>query len=97
MLISSQNLLGLPVFTQLEQELGEISGFDLEIDSHAISKYHVKKHSILADLLGTKDLIIDRSQVILISKEKMIVEDAVIEIKELGSRIARGKVLGTSV
>lgn len=81
MLISSKNLLGLPVFTKLGQELGKISGFDLDIDTQSITKYYVKKHSILAELLGERDLLIDQSQVVSISKEKMIVEDSVIEEK----------------
>lgn len=97
MIISSQDLIGLPVFTQLEQELGKISGFDLDVETHAILKYHVKKHSIIEDLLGAKDLIIDQSQVISITSDKMVVDDAVIENREFGSKLTRSKVVGSPV
>lgn len=96
MLIFSQDLIGLPVFTKLEQELGKISGFDVDIDTQSIIKYYVKKHSILADLLGAKDLIINQSQVVLITAEKMVVDNTVIESKEAVSRLAREKVVGYS-
>ena len=94
MLISSKNLIGLQVFTKMGQELGKVSGFDLDIDAHVITKYYVKKHSILAELLGEKDLLINQNQVVSITKEKMIVEDSVIEAK--ATRMAKSRPASSS-
>lgn len=92
MVISSKDLIGLPVLTQMDQELGKISGFDLDVDTQRIKHYHVKKHSILAELLGEKDLIISESQVISITKVRMTVEDAVVggeaQIAKLRRKVA---------
>jgi len=82
MIISSDDLIGLPVYTQSNIHLGKVVSFDLDIDSNAISKYHIKTGLIKG--LWHEQLTVDESQVISISKEKMIVEDAI------GAELAQG-------
>lgn len=75
MRISSSDLINLSVCTQAGQHLGRVDSFEVDIDSRTISKYHVKTGLIKG--LWHQKLIIDQSQVISISKEKMVVEDIV--------------------
>ena len=71
--ISSEDLMGLPVYTQSGDHLGKIVSFDLDLESNAVSRYYVKAGPI-KDLFQDQ-LIIDDSQVISITKEKMVVDD----------------------
>ncbi len=81
MQISSSDLLNLPVYTQSNTYLGRLASFDVDIDSHAITSYHVKTGLIRG--LWHEQLTIALSQVISISLEKMIVEDNVAKEAEL--------------
>lgn len=74
MQLTDKELLGLPVETKSGQPLGNLSGFEIDIDSQQIKKYFVKPKNIIKNLLAP-ELIIDYRQVISIFKEKMIVED----------------------
>ena len=78
MIISSQQLLHLPVSTQSGQALGKIHALDIDIDSQSIMKYQVKSGHLLQGL-GRHELLIHRSQVISISAERMVVEDNVVK------------------
>lgn len=72
MLIHSNDLLGLQVVTEGGTALGKVSGFELDIDAHLIRAYEVRR-----GLVGKK-LLVNRAQVVSITKEKMIVRDAVV-------------------
>ncbi|MFA5022318.1 MAG: PRC-barrel domain-containing protein [Patescibacteria group bacterium] len=76
MLISSVDLINLPVYCQSGKHLGKVSSFDVDIDSKMIKQFYVKT-SLIKDL-WQQQLLISPSQVISISKEKMVVEDGVI-------------------
>jgi len=73
MIIPSNQLINLPVYTQSGQHLGRVDAFEIDIDNHQITKYHIRTGLISG--LWHQELIIDTSQVISISAEKMIVED----------------------
>lgn len=75
MVLENQDLINLPVYTKSGQNLGRINHFEIEEDSQTIIRYYVK--SGLIQGLWKKQLIIQRSQVISINKEKMVVEDSV--------------------
>jgi len=81
MKILSSDLINLPVFTQSGQHLGRVDSFEVDIDSQAITKYHVKTGLIKG--LWHQQLLIDPSQVISISKEKMIIEDNAVKEKRV--------------
>lgn len=73
MKISSSDLINLPVYTQGGQYLGKVDSLDIDIDTHTITHYHIRTGLIKG--LWHQQLIVHQSQVISISKEKMIVED----------------------
>ncbi|MFA6410286.1 MAG: PRC-barrel domain-containing protein [Candidatus Buchananbacteria bacterium] len=76
MLISSVDLINLPVFSQSGKHLGKIISFDVDIDLKLIKQFYVKTGLIKG--LWHQQLLISPSQVISISKEKMVVDDGVI-------------------
>ena len=80
MLISSSDLINLPVYTPSGQHLGRVDSFEVDIDGHAIVRYHVKTGLIKG--LWHQKLIIHPSQVISISLEKMVVEENTLEQPE---------------
>lgn len=75
MKIQSSDLINLPVYTQSSRHLGRIDSFEVDIDTHTITHYHIKTGLIKG--LWHQQLVIATSQVISISKEKMVVEDNV--------------------
>ncbi|OGY44534.1 MAG: hypothetical protein A2729_01750 [Candidatus Buchananbacteria bacterium RIFCSPHIGHO2_01_FULL_39_14] len=80
MLISSSDLINLPVYTSNGRHLGRIASFDLNIDGQTIENYYVKTGLIKG--LWHEQLMINHRQVISISKEKMVVEDMVLKESE---------------
>lgn len=76
MLIKSKDLLKLPVETKSGKLLGAVCGMEIDIDTHQIKKYYVKPSGLVKGLIGDV-LIIDFSQVLSVTKERMIVEDGV--------------------
>ena len=73
MKISSNDLINLPVYTESGQHLGRIISFDINIDNYLIEKFYIKTGLIQG--LWHEQLVIDPSQVISITKDKLIVED----------------------
>lgn len=72
MLVDWSKLKKLPVSTSSGLYLGQVNGFEMDADSHIIRAYFVRKN-ILEPILS-----ISREQVISITTEKLIVEDAFI-------------------
>ncbi len=83
-----KQLINLPVYTQSGHYLGRV--VDLEIDSETgrVVKYFVKSQSFIKNLFQGC-LIISESQVLSISKEKMVVEDNLKKVKGLASSPVR--------
>lgn len=75
-----KDLINLPVFTQSGQKLGQISEVEIDPMTGQILKYFIKSNNLIKKFLE-KELIINRSQVISLSQEKMVVEDSVIKEK----------------
>ncbi|MDX9893634.1 MAG: PRC-barrel domain-containing protein [Patescibacteria group bacterium] len=73
--LSSNDLINLPVYTESAQYLGKITSVDINIDNHQISSYCVRTGLIQG--LWHQHLLISPSQIISISKEKMVVSDNV--------------------
>ena len=78
MLISDKNLIGLPVYTQSGDYLGQVAGFDVEIESGEIAKYRVKNPGLM-NWFKISELTISRDQVIELTQEKMVVADLAIK------------------
>ncbi|MFA6027378.1 MAG: hypothetical protein WC752_00425 [Patescibacteria group bacterium] len=78
MKLSHKQLISLPVYTQSDQHLGKVAGFEFNTDSHIIIKYVISQSSLVKEWLNLgSELEIASAQVISITAEKMIVEDAV--------------------
>lgn len=75
MIVSDKQLFNLPVETQSGDPLGHIIGMEIESDGQRIWRYHVVKGA----LVFKKEYLIAPSQVVSISKERMVVEDATIK------------------
>ena len=81
MKLKKQDIINLPVYTEMGQHLGRVVDFEFESNTQTIINYHVRSRDIIKELLSS-DLIINREQVVSITKEKMIVEDNVIVVKD---------------
>lgn len=73
MLINFKQLKRLPVETESGQRMGAISDVILDIDSHNVRQYEVKSGGL--QRVFEKELLISPSQIISISKDKIIVMD----------------------
>ena len=76
--ISSEKLINLPVQTKSGEHLGQISSFDIDTDTQTILKYHIKSSNPITNIIKQKELLIDQSQVIEVTSEKMTVDDNLI-------------------
>ena len=87
MRILSSELINLPVYAQNGQNLGRIDSFEVDVDAHTILRYHIKTGLIKG--LWHEQLVVAQSQVISISKTKMVVKDGVIKKPALSLKKAR--------
>lgn len=83
-MLLAQNLINLPVFTESGEEVGRIADFEIALDGQKISAYYVSPGRFLTGLFKN-NLLIRPSQVISISKERMIVEDGAVKEKSIAS------------
>lgn len=72
------NPLHLPVRTESGRILGLVVDVVIEPDTQSVVAYHVKSSRLLPDIV-VAPLIINRSQVISISTDAMIVDDATLK------------------
>lgn len=77
MLINYQKLKNLPVITQSGQLLGYITKIDIDIESQKIIFYYIKSTNFIKGLLEG-ELIIHKDQIISITKDKIIVDNRVL-------------------
>lgn len=78
-------LRNLPAETASGQRLGRVVGFEFDPDTHLIMTYLVRP-SVLTRPLTRGELTINRSQVISITRERMVVEDSVQTARAEASR-----------
>lgn len=71
-MLDHKTLLHLPVFTKAGDPIGKVAGFLFDEESQSIVQYEVKRHVI------GKTLLVHRTQVLSITNEEMIVENAVL-------------------
>jgi len=79
--LGKKELIGLPVFTQSNENLGKVCDFELDSATQKIFRYHVKSERIIKDILA-KELIISTEQIVSVDKSKMVVEDNVAKEKK---------------
>ncbi len=87
MRIPYSQLKKLPVETRSGTVLGRVSDVVLDVEVQHIVQYEVKQSR-----LSTKKYVINREQVVSITAEKIIVEDAVVRQSKERLEIRKGKV-----
>lgn len=75
-IISVQHVLQLPVYTVAGKRLGKVADVELDTDTHQVRTYLVRPGR-LTQPLARHALRIHRDQVVAITAERMIVDDAV--------------------
>ncbi len=75
MILSFSDLKNLSVFSQSGINLGQIIDLEIDSESQSVIRYVVRRGRLVSRF--QKSLLIHRQQVISISQEKMVVEDAV--------------------
>jgi sporulation protein YlmC with PRC-barrel domain len=78
--LTEKELRGIPVYTKSGDKLGKIAGVVIDAEHHEVRDYAVSKSRLLSALLPD-DLLINRSQVIELTAERMTVDDAAVAKK----------------
>lgn len=73
MVMQNNDLINLPVYTKSGEHLGKIASFEVNQDTGKIEKFHVKTG--LIEGLWHEQLVINFTQVVEITEEKMTVDD----------------------
>lgn len=76
--------LRLPVRTESGQLLGSVVDVSVDPDSQSVLRYHVKPNRLVPDVVWSP-LLIHRHQVVSISAQGMVVDDAVLREKQTAS------------
>ncbi len=80
--INAKKLIGLNVRTQSGEHLGKIYDFEVDSDRGEIIKFYVGNF-LIANKILNNNLIVDKSQVLEISAEEMVVEDNIEKIRSV--------------
>lgn len=70
------SILHLPVRTRSGKSLGQVVNVEIDPRTHGVTKYHVKPSRLVPDLVSSP-LLIHPDQVVQITAEAMVVDDAV--------------------
>lgn len=89
--LTSKQLLGLPVETQSGQHLGRVHDFMLDPTHQTIVQYSVRAGVLPKELFG-RELLVASEQVVLLTEEKMVVDDLTIgEVETAKSAAVSGQ------
>ncbi|MCX6741300.1 MAG: hypothetical protein NTY61_02795 [Candidatus Parcubacteria bacterium] len=80
-MLSLNQTIGLPVYTRSGMFLGEVIKVETLPDGQTAQKYIIKNANPLKNLISGQ-LVIDASQVISVTAEKIIVEDNWLKISD---------------
>ncbi|MFH1225796.1 MAG: PRC-barrel domain-containing protein [bacterium] len=75
--MTNKEIINLPVETKNGQSVGRVAEFEIDILTGKVANYHVKSSNVIKGLFKD-ELIINQSQVIGLTKEKMVVDDNVV-------------------
>lgn len=81
MRITSSQLRNLPVKTESGEKLGRLSGYEIDVATHAIVAYVVRP-SRLAQPIAPTSLRIAPAQVVSISSKEMVVRDGTVSQRD---------------
>ncbi|GEM_PF-1345958 len=80
-MLNSNQIIGLPVYTQTGFFLGKVVKVELASDSQVVQKYIIQSVNPLKNLISGR-LVVDASQVISVTAEKIIVEDSIKKVSD---------------
>ena len=90
-LMLAKKFIGLKVETKSGQKLGKVKDFELDEISLDLKKIYVRPNSYVKGFV-VGDLIIDKSSIVSVSEEKIVVEDLnereFAKIEEYGKKLA---------
>lgn len=81
MWLRHKQIIGLMVRTQAGQILGQIKDFEIDADTSQIVRYFVSSSQLVKKIL-VQDLIIDKSQVVEINEQEMVVDNGLVANQE---------------
>ena len=79
MLLSSKQLVGLPVVTRGGMVVGKVAGFKLETDTGRLASLHVKARGLVPGLLD-QELVIGWNEIIELSDNQVVVKDGSVPV-----------------
>ena len=80
-MLNSNQIIGLPVYTQAGMFLGKVIKVETLPDGQTAQKYIVQNANPLKNLISGQ-LVVDASQVISVTVEKIIVEDSIKKVSD---------------
>jgi hypothetical protein len=89
LMLDAKTLLKLPVWTKSQVRLGRVVSFDFDEESQMVVRWRVRPVGVTSRLVGG-ELLIGREQVLVITAERMVVDDLLAQELEL----AKAKALG---
>jgi sporulation protein YlmC with PRC-barrel domain len=78
MTLPHNHLVNLPAYTQSGTRLGYVASFEVDELEQRIKRYIIKTHYGLVGLFDKK-LIVNVQQVVSLSRERLVVEDAILQ------------------
>ena len=79
--LKTKQLLDLPVYTKSGVHLGKIVEIRIDMTRHQVQHYVVRRADLLQSLLDKSELLIAPSQVISVTKKKMVVDDTTTPVR----------------
>ena len=75
--ITAKKFIGLKVETRSKQKLGKVRDFEIDTAGLGLKKIYVRPHIYVKGFVAG-DLIIDKSSIVSMSEEKIVVEDLIL-------------------
>ena len=81
-------LRGIPVITRSGQKIGKLAAYVIDAEHHEVAQYVVSRSSLLSRILPD-ELLVNRSQVISLDSEMMVVQDGLVAERAAERRAKR--------
>ncbi len=89
-------LHGAPVLTESGEQVGRLAGLIIDVETHEVIQYAVKKSGTL-EIILPKEFLVNRRQVVSISEERIVVKDAAVSedvVEEVRNKVPEAKPAG---
>lgn len=79
--LNTKQLRDLPVYTKSGAPLGKVVEVRIDMNRHQVQHYVVRRTDLLQSLLDNSELLIAPSQVVSVTKKKMVVDDTTTPVR----------------